>query len=655
MKLKAARIQNLRCVEDSREFTLADVTCLVGKNESGKTTVLRGLHKLNPDSPNQAKFDPLDDYPRRRLATYRARHEKTPDPILTTYWELGDNDLEGVRKKLGPSTLTGKSVTISKGYDNKLTVEAKIDETALVNHLLGLKTLSTEEQTRVGGAASLQELRDRLSGSPPLTASLTDLQTLVTKQAPDWNSGTMLSGVIAPLIPKFLYFADYEKMSGRVALDDFLQKKSAKQLSEGQRIFGALLDLANTSAEELKNLGKFEALKAELEAVSNRITAEVFGYWTQNEQLSVEFDLRTGMPQDPAPFNSGLVFHTRVRNELHQVSVTFDERSTGFIWFFSFLVWFSQLRATYGPNIIILLDEPGLSLHGRAQQDLLRFVNERLRPDYQVVYTTHSPFMVDPDNLLAVRTVEDRSTSDNIVGTVVSDRVLSSDRDTLFPLQAAIGYDIAQSLFVGKHTLLVEGPSDLLYFKWASSELEKQGRTSLDQRWVICPTGGIDKFWSFVALFGGNRLDLSVVSDFHHGDKNRLRALRDSKIIPSERVLTADAYAGQEEADIEDILGRDFYFALVNHAYALPPAEALRIDGEAKYVTRVVEDVESHFQRLASDAGPVTEFDHFLPSSWLVENSGQARSFKGYDAALQRFEVLFRDLNAMLPPRAPTP
>ena len=61
-------------------------------------------------------------------------------------------------------------------------------------------------------------------------------------------------------------------------------------------------------------------------------------------------------------------FSTRIRNERHRASVNFDERSTGFIWFFSFLIWFSQMKANYADKLIVLLDEPGLTLHGKAQK-----------------------------------------------------------------------------------------------------------------------------------------------------------------------------------------------------------------------------------------------------------------------------------------------
>jgi hypothetical protein len=87
----------------------------------------------------------------------------------------------------------------------------------------------------------------------------------------------------------------------------------------------------------------------------------------------------------------------------------------------------------------------------------------------------------------------------------VGDDVLSTDRDTLFPLQGALGYEITQSLFVGEHTLLVEGPSEILNFQVMSAELAARKRTGLDRRWTVCPCNGIDKVQAFMSLFGGNK------------------------------------------------------------------------------------------------------------------------------------------------------
>ena len=102
---------------------------------------------------------------------------------------------------------------------------------------------------------------------------------------------------------------------------------------------------------------------------------------------------------------SGTNLLGRVYDSVHLVSTPLGTRSKGFVWFFSFIAWFSQQQKR-GEPLILLLDEPGLVLHGTAQADLLRYIEEQLKP-HQVIYTTHSPFMVPTSRLGDVRIVED--------------------------------------------------------------------------------------------------------------------------------------------------------------------------------------------------------------------------------------------------------
>ena len=92
--------------------------------------------------------------------------------------------------------------------------------------------------------------------------------------------------------------------------------------------------------------------------------------------------------------------------------------------------------------VVLLLDERGLTLHGKAQADLLRFFREKLAPHHQMIYSTDSPFMVPADELVSVRIVEDQVNTRGPrripIGTKVRDDVLTRDPDTLFPLQGAL-------------------------------------------------------------------------------------------------------------------------------------------------------------------------------------------------------------------------
>src|SRR6185369_3952955 len=158
-------------------------------------------------------------------------------------------------------------------------------------------------------------------------------------------------------------------------------------------------------------------------------------------------------------------------------------------------------------NYILLLDEPGLNIHASAQADLLNFI-ETLSEDYQIIYTTHSPFMVDPVHLERVRTVVEKEN-----GSAISDSIQEKDPNTLFPLQAALGYDIAQNLFISTNNLLVEGVSDLIFLEIVLSILQGKGKVGLRDDITVVPVGGMDKVSTFVSLLRGNKLSIACLLD----------------------------------------------------------------------------------------------------------------------------------------------
>jgi hypothetical protein len=649
--LKTVRVQNFKSIEDCGTYSVNQVTCLVGKNESGKSALLQALYKLNPVVPEHAKIDGLQNYPRRRWSDYKARLASDPnatDPMLTTTWELEDDEHAALGQLVGSDALTGRQVHVSKGYDNAMAWVFPIDHKRLVAGLLEGADLHSEERQPLKDAPNVGGVIKALEGKAEKSARETAFLAALVAKFPEKTATAAGTKLLGSKLPKFVYFDSYYRMRGQIAVEAVKAKQASKTLDDRDRVFLALLSLARTDMAALEAMTQFEPLKAELEAVSNHLTDEIFNYWSQNKNLEVEFLAGPANPGDLPPFNQGVVFRTRIKNTRHRATVPFDDRSAGFVWFFSFLVWFSQVKAEYGASLVILLDEPGLSLHGRAQGDLLRYINERLAPSYRVLYTTHSPFMIDPDGLLSVRTVEDvLGPKGEILGTKVGDDIWSTDPDTIFPLLGVLGVDATQTLFVGKHNLLVEGPADVMYIHWARNELRSRKRTALDIRWTVVPTGGIGNISSFVSLFSGRSLDIATLTDFKSGGKSRVRDLRVSKLLESGRVFSAEKYAGQKEADIEDVLGRQFYVELVNRCYALPEGQRLPTQKPAGAPERVVNEVEAHFTTLPPDA---PHFDHYGPAEYLVEHWGELRSALPHsEAALTRFEQFFTDVNKLLP------
>ena len=652
MKLSAVRITNFRSVEDSGEVNLDQVTCLVGKNESGKTAILTGLCALNPYVAEHATLDKERDYPRRFLTDYSERHEGAAAQVVWTKWTLDADDHDALREILGATADKLATVVVTRAYGQSVpNVAVAVAEREVVEHLLETSGLHSEERDGLAASASVAELR---AGLDAVGASASErhnaLKARLAQSFPDNSAEEAARRVLEARLPKFLYFSQYERMPGQVALEELQRRRNENRLTEGDRIFLAFCDLVGAPLDAIVSIKKFEPLLARFEAASNKISGEIFRYWSQNRHLKVQFRRDIAEPGDAPPFNSGPIFRTRIFNQLHEVTVPFDERSAGFVWFFSFLVYFSQVKRTHGENLVILLDEPGLSLHAKAQADLLRYFKERLAPNHQVVYSTHSPFMVPADDLLSVRTVEDVVVSQGegelpeIKGTKVGSDIVGVDRDTLFPLQGALGYEITQSLFIGENTLLVEGPSDLVYLKTFSDHLKAGGRTHLDGRWTICPVGGVDKVAAFMSLFGANHLNVVTLVDVGAGQKRKVEELdRLTRVLQRGRVLTAASYAGQAEADIEDIIGGEAYLDIVNDCYGFTGKDAISLPTSRApgRITKLVEEV----MRPRASAPP---YDHLPPALHLMENRKLLSKLTGLSDALARFEQLFVDVNALL-------
>jgi predicted ATPase len=634
---------NFRSVQDSEWFSVGDVTCLVGKNESGKTALLQALYRLNPYDVDAATFDKEVDYPRVYLADYAERHPDAEATVVETMWQLEPKDVAAVKAAICDDALLSDKVHIHRKYESSSQFWAfDLDMDAIVRHL-AVKALLDEDdlakifefKITVANAAAIDKMQDP---SEPLKR----LRTLIGAFR---DNNANKAAIDAVSLPKFLYFSSYDKMNGIVSINQLVQDIANHQVKSGDDVFLDFLALARTSVEELTSATRFDTLTSKVEAASRNITKQIFEYWSQNRFLRVQFSLDTGFVGDPPPFNAGLVARTRIYNELHEVTGPFDDRSAGFVWFFSFLVRFSQVSKTRG-DVIILLDEPGLNLHGKAQADLLRYFEDNLRSKHQLIYTTHSPFMVPPDRLTSVRTVEDvltrRGEQTISLGTKVGDRVLSVDQDTLFPLQGALGYQITQSLLVAQNTLLVEGPSDAMIIQAASDELKRRHRVFLDPRWAVCPTSGIGNVAAFIGLFAGNKLNIVVLADFSKQDQAAVSRVRE--MLSDDRVITYNAFVDSNEATLEDLLGADVYATMLNGAYSLGSSDyhvtAEKLHAVSEHAPSLVAAVTDYFGHVPEE---VAKFDRFSPALWLVSNAHTWEN--DANTALDRFESLFDAVN----------
>jgi predicted ATP-dependent endonuclease of OLD family len=656
MKLTKVRVQNYRSIEDSEEFEIGDLTCLVGKNEAGKTALLSALRALRPSESQEFDLDEVIDYPRRFSSRFDERHPDRQAEVIRAWWMLDDTDKDVVAQHFGEEALESNIFQEHYGFrypEDKHFWDIKVNEKKCLEYLVDKHALDATERNFLHGVVDGQSADKALSS---LAQRTTKQEALLQEIKKSRTSRLTLSVIdlLSKRQPRFFFTSHFERMSGMISLTKLQQDKAQHIVSMGDKIFLSFLEYAGTTIEELIEADRREALKAKCEAASNEITEEIFQFWSQNNALEVVIEIDNGKPKDPAPFNNGTVVDIRIRNTNHRATLPLSERSAGFVWFFSFLAQFKQLKKSE-KNAIILLDEPGLTLHGKAQGDLLRYIVERLLPDHQVIFTTHSPFMVPMDRLGDVRIVEDVIISNpktgrpEIKGTKVRSDVLEVSEDTLFPLQGALGYEVTQSMFIGANIWLVEGPSDILYLQVLSQSLRKRGREGMDQRWTLCPSGGIDKIAPFVRLFGSNKINVAVLSDVASADRQKIEAVKKQQILKAGHFYTAADFVGQQEADIEDIFDAELFAEILNGAYKPPAANIVSKDTLNTITTteRVLKKAEALFKLMPLE---VAELDHFTPARWLLENAQILdKDSLAVQTTLDRAESIFNSFNKLLP------
>ncbi len=654
MKLTKVRVTEFQSIQDSTEFDIDDVTCLVGKNEAGKTALLKALYRLKPIIEGDGLFDVTDDYPRRLVVDYEsdvANEQREHATVVQATYVLESGDINAVQEVFGPGCLKGDrpTLTLHKGYSDDVHFSGlEVDEQSALKHLIKASGSPPSVSQLIEQDKTSDEIVEALLSRPDETEATQNLLNTVRKISENGVTVEIADTILKERIPKFLYFDEYYQMKGQENLDALRQRLDSNSLEESDHPLVGLIDLAGLELDQLRDPGRTEALLSRLEAAENQLSQKALKYWSQNRHLRMKIDIRPGQPDDPPGMTSGMNLLGRVHDTRHMVSTSIGTRSRGFVWFFSFLAWYSQLRRK-GENVILLLDEPGLSLHAKAQADLLRYFEEVLKPHHQLIYTTHSPFMVDPTRFNRVRIVQDLSLESDSgdlpkeqEGTKVITEVLDATPDSLFPLQGALGYEIYQTLFIGPNCMIVEGVSDLFYIQTVSAILQEKGKHGLSLDWTITPVGGSDKVPTFVALIGAQtNLNLAVLIDYQKNDRQRIEDLYKRKLLKKQNVFTYADFVQSSEADIEDMFEPTFYLNLVNATFGCSISLSDLQKSRPQILRRLGEYLEKN-------PLPNSEkFNHYRPARYLTENIGRLKcELSGQE--LDRFEQAFKALNKLL-------
>jgi predicted ATP-dependent endonuclease of OLD family len=428
-------------------------------------------------------------------------------------------------------------------------------------------------------------------------------------------------------------------MLGQENLNALKKRRDCNQLEDADRPLLGLLEHARIDLDRAISATNTQDLKNKLEGAGNRLTKNLLKFWSQNKQLQIRFDVREGKKEDPTHMQTGINIWAEIYDSKHFATTPMGRRSRGFVWFFSFLAYFGQQKTKHKTPLILLLDEPGLSLHAKAQSDLLGYIEVELKPDHQVLYTTHSPFMVDSNHFERVRLVQDDSMEDDAPedsGTRVTCDVLAVNDDTLFPLQGALGYEIHQTLFIGPNTLVVEGPSDLIYLKVMSGILDRKGKIALSDKWTITPAGGAGKIPVFVSLIGSQKkMNIAILMDIDPETDQIAQQLLKQKLLKKKNLITCSQYTDRKSADLEDLFDRKFYVELVNQEFG----KKIDSDSLNSSIPRVLVALEPEFSS--------GKFNHYRPARLLSEKPSDFES-QISDEVFDRFAQLFKDLNDLL-------
>jgi len=492
LRLRKFRVQAFRCIHDSGDIVVGDLAAFVGRNESGKTTILQALTMLDKDEV----ISELD------LCDEMTEHLKSEIRIVEGDFELNQDETEIVKEKFPGLQLkklkifrTNKNPEIQYDFGD-IKIDQKEDENLvywqnitkqLSNFVESIpnyisKKLDTDFFT--GNTPKdkkiiqdeLDEFDNTLRGTAAEEQQVisewretyTDIIKNVEKILIDnTESDALKNFIIDSLHPRFVYFSDYKKILGNINLAEYIKESEDGSAAGIEYIEGFdraetvrnLLYLAELEIEKLEELKSSPSkLIKFLNTASKNLTQRLNPSW-KGEAINVELRLNPGnilsvvisdVHKDGTITNTGLL----------------NRRAEGFKWTFSFIVNFAaETQRSELKEAILLLDEPARNLHPTQQtgiSDLLK----NLAGSNQVLYATHSPFMIfdyTPGNLLVVEL--DRKTHLS----KIFYEYWKADDATLTPILYGLSKGLVDSITdreVGNNSrplIIVETMSDTMY------------------------------------------------------------------------------------------------------------------------------------------------------------------------------------------------
>ncbi len=588
MKLIAFRVFNYRSVNDSGWIEIDPLTVLVGKNQSGKTAILRALHKFNPYHADPYSLD--REWPRGR------RKDRSPEAsVVSVRFELTEEERKKLSELVGTSVPDSFEITrLYNGHrifafpepfnpDEKISKDLKSRTDPIAKHVHAessdaFKTSITEYVEELITCADatdfpamrklLQSVEQRLTPAvakeePQATQDQTALAAIkaTTQQmletCPSGSLRSLLEKEVIKMLPVFVYMDDYRMYRGATFLNQLKERKDSNRLTEEDETILILMEMAGLDVDDQVAKVKVddrEQRALDLNDASITLTNEMAGRWSQ-QQYVVQFHADQHH------------FMTFVRSPNQNALIPLEEESKGFQWFFSFDLHFAHETQGSLQGAVLLLDEPGLHLHPKAQIDLLDRLEAYCRGN-QLIFATHLPFMIDLTKPERIRVIERKES-----GTIVTDDLFSADEDARFSLFAKMGMSASQSLLVSKYNLVVEGPDDFWHIVGMSEIAKRTGEQGLDDRLQVTAAGGASEAAYLATFMCGQDLNVIVLFDSDKAGATAEEALI-KKWLAKYRskqihiLKVGDLFAEpRTEATLEDMFTEEFYLPYVNSAY----------------------------------------------------------------------------------------
>lgn len=595
MRLRKFRVRAFRCIHDSGEIKVGDLAAFVGRNESGKTTILEALTLLNKDS----KTSELD------LCDEMTDELKSEVRLAEGDFDLNEKEIKLIQEKF-PNLQDIKTIKI---YRTQTNPKAQYD--------FGDVKISGEASKRLNSWENFVEriedfvsnipnpIRIRvdmkfLQGHPPRTRdAFTNMMAEFNNQIyllaseerqviSEWEKiykdvdsiydnllvGTTERSALENFIedklhPRFVYFSDYKKILGNIDLNEFLKE------TKGIRPKGLEYIEEFDKAETVKNLFYLAELDADkLEEVANTPSRLIKLLHTTSRKLSER--LNPAWKGDPIHvelrYNPGNILSVVISDVHKDGTVTntglLNRRAEGFKWTFSFIVNFAaETQRSELKEAILLLDEPARNLHPTQQRgisDLLK----NLAGSNQILYATHSPFMIfdyTPGNLLVVELDKRKHLSH------IYYDYWNADDQTLTPILYGLSRGLVESIidreigYNSRPVIIVETMTDSMYLN-AFDRFLKDPNLSMNPLNIV-PAYNKNSVLPLAIFYRNHGYNTFVLLD--NTDQSRqISTLLQTNGFKSVQMIFFEL-GGQPRQAIEDLIIDEDYLYAVNQTYEI--------------------------------------------------------------------------------------